>query len=73
MRASHAEGMGPAHQREGANLEEEKEEKKQQQKSVSVCVCVKVKKGASFDWTHSCFDIDGPGRVEEDRLPQRTE
>lgn len=29
--------------------------------------------GTSFDWTHSCFDIDGPGRGEEDQLPQRTE
>lgn len=36
-----------------------------------MCVC--VERGAtSFDWTHSCFDIDGPGRGEEDRLPQRT-
>lgn len=26
----------------------------------------------SFDWTHSCFDIDGPGRIKSDWLPQRT-
>lgn len=33
--------------------------------------CVEVW-GTSFEWTHSCFDIDGPGRGEEDQLPQRT-
>lgn len=28
-----------------------------------VCACVEVW-GTRFDWTHSCFDIDGPGRGE---------
>lgn len=39
----------------------------------SVCFWARVEVwGTSFDWTHSCFDIDGPGRGEEDQLPQRT-
>lgn len=40
--------------------------------SVCLWACVEVW-GTGFDWTHSCFDIDGPGRGEEDQLPQRTE
>lgn len=35
-------------------------------------MCAYWRGATSFDWTHSCFYIDGPGRGEEDQLPQRT-
>lgn len=43
--------------------------------NTSECVrgheCVQ-EKGTVFDRTHSCFDMDVPGRVEKDLLPQQT-
>lgn len=52
-RAIHAEGMGPVHQRKKRKLKGETEGKKKNK-------YVYVLKGG----THSCFDIDGPGRGE---------